>query len=78
MKFEFEFDPDALRRIRLERGLSQNKLAAKVGRPATDISRIERGRGGLSVPALATLARALDAPMDAFIKAADDREPVSA
>lgn len=74
----FEFDPDALRRIRLERGLSQQRLAAKVGRQATDISQMERGRRGLSVGALATIAHALDVPMDAFIKAADDRELVSA
>ncbi|GAA3181001.1 hypothetical protein GCM10010451_32720 [Streptomyces virens] len=74
----FEFDPDALRRIRLERGLSQGKLATKVGREATVISQLERGRHGLTVATLAAIADALDAPMDDFIKSADDRELVSA
>ncbi|MBL3665636.1 helix-turn-helix transcriptional regulator [Streptomyces sp. M2CJ-2] len=74
----FEFDPDALRRIRRERGVTQQKLADMVGRDVTTVSQYERGRYGLSVGTLAAIARALNAPMDAFIKAADDRELVSA
>ncbi|MGW4437038.1 helix-turn-helix domain-containing protein [Streptomyces sp. NPDC004596] len=72
------FDPDALRRIRRERGLTQVQLADRVGVLHTSISLMERNHNGPSVTVLAALADALGVPMDDLMTRADDRELVSA
>lgn len=64
------FSPDALRQIRRERGVTQRKLAAEIGRDFTTVSQYETGRCAPSVGTLATIAAALDAKMTDFIKAA--------
>jgi len=74
---EFEFDPEALRRIRRERGLSQHGLAAQVGISKISVSKMENGHHGPTVPTLATLARVLEVPMDELIRPVG-RELVSA
>ncbi|MEV5009157.1 helix-turn-helix transcriptional regulator [Streptomyces sp. NPDC055692] len=71
------FDPDALRQIRLERGLTQVQLAERVGIVHTSVSLMEHGRHKPSVTVLAALADTLGAPMDDFMTRAD-RELVSA
>lgn len=45
--------------LRVQRGLSQEELAAASGLVATEVRRVERGQRDLSVVALADLARAL-------------------
>ncbi|MGW7356636.1 helix-turn-helix domain-containing protein [Streptomyces sp. NPDC054802] len=72
------FDPQALRRIRLERGLSQIKLSKAVGLYSTAVGLMENGHNGPSVTTLAALADVLGVSMDDFMSAADDRELVSA
>jgi len=64
------FSPDALRQIRRQRGVTQHKLAAEIGRDFTTVSQYETGRCAPSLEALATIADVLDTPMTAFIKAA--------
>ncbi|MFE3862072.1 helix-turn-helix domain-containing protein [Streptomyces goshikiensis] len=64
------FNPDALRRIRRERGLSQRALADEIGRVHNTVSLYESGRNVPTVGVLATIADVLNAPMDAFVKAA--------
>ncbi|MFI5640311.1 helix-turn-helix domain-containing protein [Streptomyces goshikiensis] len=61
------FNPDALRQIRRERGVTQRTLAAEIGRDFTTVSQYETGRCAPSVDTLATIAAVLDAPMDDFI-----------
>lgn len=51
-----------VRELRQARDLSQGKLAAALGIPATNVSAIERGVRGLSIQQLAKLAKALDVP----------------
>ncbi|WP_432078380.1 helix-turn-helix domain-containing protein [Streptomyces sp. YPW6] len=63
------FSPDALRRIRRERGFTQVKLAAKLGRSFTSISMYENGRSTPPVDVLAAMADALGARMDDFVQA---------
>jgi transcriptional regulator with XRE-family HTH domain len=46
--------------LRVQRGLSQEQLAAACGLGPGDVRRVERGQRDLSVIALADLARALD------------------
>lgn len=64
------FSPDALRRIRHERGLSQKRLAASLGVHNTAISAYENGRRRPDVETLATIADALGVRMDEFVRAA--------
>lgn len=45
--------------LRVQRGLSQEELAAASGLVAAEVRRVERGQRDLSVVALADLARAL-------------------
>ncbi|MFI2634733.1 helix-turn-helix domain-containing protein [Streptomyces collinus] len=63
------FSPDALRQIRRERGVTQRKLAAEIGRDFTTVSQYETGRCAPSLEALTTIADVLGAPVTAFIKA---------
>ncbi|MFD9118842.1 helix-turn-helix domain-containing protein [Streptomyces bottropensis] len=65
------FDPQVLRRIRLERGLSQTKLSKAVGLYSTAVGLMENGHNGPSVTTLAALADVLDASMDDFMTRSD-------
>ena len=51
---------DAVKRMRQNRGMSQEKLALKAGTSQPSISAIERGQRHPGVPLLVKLCRALD------------------
>lgn len=49
-------DPARVLRKRVQAGLAQNQLAARVGISAAQLCRIEKGRSGASAPVLSRLA----------------------
>lgn len=55
-----------LRRLRTERGLSQERLAADTGVDRAYVSELERGLGNASVDLLDRLAETLRAPLSEF------------
>lgn len=55
-----------LRRLRAERGVSQERLAADSGVDRAYISELERQRGNPSLPLLDRLARILEVPLAEF------------
>ena len=61
----------ALRRVRLEQNLSQEKLAAKAGVSMQNISEIERGLRDPSLTTLQKLARGLKLPITDLVSFAD-------
>ncbi|WP_326739050.1 helix-turn-helix domain-containing protein [Streptomyces sp. NBC_01022] len=63
------FSPDALRRIRRDRGVSQKRLAVSLGVHNTAISAYENGRRRPDVDTLATIADTLGVRMDDFVQA---------
>ncbi|MFH9372992.1 helix-turn-helix domain-containing protein [Streptomyces anulatus] len=63
------FSPDALRRIRRDRGVSQRKLATSLGVHNTAISAYENGHRRPDVQTLATIADVLGVRMDDFVQA---------
>lgn len=56
-----------VRLLRKARGLSQEKLAEKVGISTTHMSHIETGSTKLSLPVLAALSKALDTSCDELL-----------
>ena len=54
---------DAIRRIRLEKGISQEKLALLAEVDRSYVGRVERGDNNVAVLTLARLAKALDVSM---------------
>ncbi len=57
----------SIRRLRLQRDLSQEKLAELAGVHATYIGRIERGRQNISLTNIGKIARALKVkPLELF------------
>lgn len=56
-----------LRRLRLERGLTQRELAARADLSQRFLAQVEAGRGNIALTRLATLARALDTPLEVFV-----------
>lgn len=55
-----------LRRVRLERGLSQETLAAEAGIAPSFLSQIENGKRSATVTTLDVLAKALKTPIVEF------------
>lgn len=55
------FDPEALRRLRAEAGLSQQKLADLAGMTDAGVCLLEQGKRKPRPGTVAALARALDA-----------------
>ncbi|MFE6282470.1 helix-turn-helix domain-containing protein [Streptomyces sp. NPDC057877] len=53
-------DPARVLRKRVQAGLAQNDLAARVGISAAQLCRIEKGKSGASAPVLSRLAEVLD------------------
>ncbi len=51
---------DALKAARQSAGLSQRQLSARTGLPQSHISKIENGRGDITLSTLIELARVLD------------------
>ena len=56
-----------LRRLRIERGLTQRDLALRAGLSGRFVVQVEAGRGNIALTRLASLARALDAPLEALV-----------
>ncbi|MCV0416326.1 MAG: helix-turn-helix domain-containing protein [Brevundimonas sp.] len=63
-----------LRRLRTERGLSQERLAADSGIDRAYVSELERGLGNASVDLLDRLAGLLRVEIGAFFVKPDDSE----
>ncbi len=60
MKYSIEHIGTWLKKARLEKGLSQRALGARVGVPQSHISKIESGLVDLQASSLIELARALE------------------
>jgi transcriptional regulator with XRE-family HTH domain len=67
---------DYVRYRRLEMGLSQSDVAARMGLPYQTIQRIEEGRINVSVARLMSAAAALQVPLGYFLQA--DAAPLPA
>lgn len=61
-----------LRKLRTERGISQERLAADTGVDRAYVSELERGLGNASVDLLDRLAEVLRVPLAAFFVEPDD------
>jgi len=57
-----------LKEIRLSKGLSQGKIAKKLGVDPSYISQIERGLGNMSLKKIERLAKALEVTIEQLIK----------
>ncbi|MFI8531097.1 helix-turn-helix domain-containing protein [Streptomyces aquilus] len=53
-------DPVRVLRKRVQAGLAQKELAARIGISAAQLCRIEKGKSGASAPVLSRLAEELD------------------
>lgn len=62
---------EAIRRLRVEAGLSQEELAGRMDTDFTQIGGIERGTGNPSYATLLRLAATLDTPPGAIVSLAD-------
>ena len=62
----------ALRSVRLQRGMTQERLAAACGMHPTYISDVERGARNPSWKAIVRLARGLDVPVATIAAAFDE------
>jgi transcriptional regulator with XRE-family HTH domain len=62
----------AVRRLRSERGFSQEKFAARAHISRTYMSEIERGVTGVSLESVARIAKALDVTMSALLRQVED------
>lgn len=58
----------AVRRIRSERGLSQEDLAESIGMHRTYVGAVERGERNLTLQSVEHLAERLSVPVDALIQ----------
>lgn len=58
---------NAIRELRLELELSQEKLAEKAGLSRTYIGAVERGEKNISVYKLYTILESVDVPIDKFL-----------
>lgn len=58
----------AVRKVRLERGISQEELADRCGLHRTYISDIELGKRNLSLENIERIAISLDKPLSDFFK----------
>lgn len=57
-----------LRRMRLDRGLTQTRMAEELGIDRTFLSDLECGRKSLTLPTLATIARGLGMTLSELLK----------
>lgn len=67
----------AIRKLRLEKGLSQEAFAAKCGLDRTYISSIERGKRNVALKNIALISSALDISMSKLFKEVDSDNPSS-
>lgn len=61
-----------IREMRKERGLSQAKIAQKIGMEQTQYSRYERGENEIKVNVLIDICKALDVSSDYLLGLSDD------
>ncbi len=64
-----------LRRLRVERGLTQEGVAERVGMHRTYLNQIEAGSRNVSLGVLARLSVVLDANLSSVVGVADGLEP---
>lgn len=64
-----------LRRLRVERGLTQETLAQRVGVHRTYLNQVEAGSRNVSVGVLAKLSVVLDARLSSVVGVADGLDP---
>ena len=64
-----------IREIRRERGISQTKLAKKIGMEQTQYSRYERGENEIKVNVLIDICKALNVSSDYILGLSDDPYP---
>jgi len=62
----------AVRRLRTERGLSQEKFAARARISRTYMSEIERGVTTVSIETIASIAKALELAMSALLRKVEE------
>ena len=60
-----------IRLVRLEKGLPQNEVAAKIGISQAYLSNIEKGRNNITLENLLKLHEVLDCPMSSFFEDID-------
>ena len=65
-----------LRRLRVERGLTQEGVAKRVGMHRTYLNQIEAGSRNVSLGVLARLSVALDASLSSVVGVGDGLDPV--
>lgn len=59
---------NTIRGYRLQRGLTQQELAVKIGLSRTYINQIEQGQRNVSILAILHIAAALDTPISLLLK----------
>ncbi len=67
MELDYQAIGVRIRRLRKERGLTQQTLAEMSGQEPSNISHIERGATKLSLPTLVSVANALDVTVDQIL-----------
>ncbi len=76
MELDYQAIGVRIRRLRKERGLTQQTLAEMSGQEPSNISHIERGATKLSLPTLVSVANALDGTGGPASVRQPDRLPV--
>ena len=64
-----------IRLVRLEKGLPQNEVAARIGISQAYLSNIEKGRNNITLENLLKLHEVLDCPMSSFFVDIDGATP---
>lgn len=64
---------EAIRKARLEQGVTLEKIALAAGTDAANLSRIERGKQGFSPEMIDRIAKALKLPVSALYSSAEQR-----
>lgn len=67
-----------LRRLRVAKGLSQERLALESGIDRAYVGRVERGSENVTVSTLEAFAKALDVRVSALFRDIDPNEPAPA
>ena len=64
-----------IREVRKEKGITQAKLAKKIGMEQTQYSRYERGENEIKVNVLIDICKALDVSADYILGLTDEKNP---
>lgn len=68
----------AIRRVRRDRGWSQQDLGSRTGVDRSYVAKIERGRSSRLLSLVLDLLRVLDLEITLHVRARDDRDPQQA